>query len=104
MPNDNLIVNKVPIYECRLTDGATSTRQAGTRACVRSVASMGARACAFIGFGIEIVGQGVGVHSVPRRVRVLRGRLCLEEMIKLQYRDGAVWDLSRQGLGALPHR
>ena len=27
-----------------------------------------------------------------------------KEMIRLQYRDGAVWDLSRQGLGALPHR
>ena len=90
MPNDNLIVNKVPIDQCRLTGGATSTRQAGTWARVRSIVAMGAWACAFIGFGIEIVGQGVGVHSVPRHVRVLRGRLGLEEMIKLHYQNGAV--------------
>ena len=85
MPNDNLIMDEVPIDQCRLIGGATSTRQAGTWAYVRSIASLGAWACVFIGFGIEIVGRSAGVHSVPRRVRVLRGRLGLEEMIKLQY-------------------
>ena len=85
MPNDNLIVNKVPIDQCRLTGGATSTRQAGTWARVRSVVAMGAWACAFIGIGIEIVGWSVGVHSVPRRVHALKGRLGLEKMIKQQY-------------------
>ena len=85
MPGNNFIVKEMPNDQCRLTGGATPIRQAGTRACVRSIASVGAWACAFIGFGIEIVGWSVGVHSVPRRVHALRGRLGLEKMIKMQH-------------------